>query len=150
MPRGVRELVIIGRVRRPDLLRLRPDLGLLRALPTIFRLVRAGGDDGVLRGVIRFFEAKGFAVVSPAEVAPEILVGRGSLGRIAPTPSDLADIELGRDVVHRRSLRHRPGGRRCGGRVVAIEGAEGTDAMLRRLARRRSGGQPPRAGRRCS
>ena len=146
---GVRELVIVGGVRRPDLLRLRPDLGFLRALPTILRLVRAGGDDGVLRGVIGFFEANGFEVVSPAAVAPEILAGEGSLGRIAPRPPDLADVEVGREIVSR--LGPYDIGQAvvvAGGRVVAIEGAEGTDAMLRRVARVRGAAavMNPRAG----
>jgi DUF1009 family protein len=140
---GARELVLVGRVRRPDLRRLRPDLGFFRALPTILRLVRAGGDDGVLRGVIGFFEAKGFRVVSPAEVAPEIVVGRGDLGRHGPAAADLSDIEMGLDAVRR--LGPFDIGQAvvvAGGRLEAIEGAEGTDAMLERVARQRAPGTP--------
>lgn len=140
---GARDLVIVGRVQRPDLLRLRPDFGFFRALPTILRLVRAGGDDGVLRGVIGFFEAKGFRVVSPAEIAPEIVVGRGDLGRNGPAPADLADIEMGLEAVRR--LGPFDIGQAvvvAGGRLEAIEGAEGTDAMLERIVRQRTSGGP--------
>ncbi|HEX5600035.1 MAG TPA: hypothetical protein VFX46_05340, partial [Hyphomicrobiaceae bacterium] len=47
---GCRDLVILGGVRRPDLLKLRPDLGFFRNLPLILSLM-VGGDDSVLRRV---------------------------------------------------------------------------------------------------
>src|SRR4030081_3666422 len=58
---GAQELVIAGAVTRPDLWRIRPDIGFFRSLPQIGGLL-AGGDDSVLTRVVRFFEAKGFSV----------------------------------------------------------------------------------------
>jgi DUF1009 family protein len=140
---GCKELVIVGSVRRPDLSTVRPDFGLLRNLPAILRIITAGGDDSVLTRVVHFFEDKGFAVVSPAAVAPELLVGEGPLGRLQAEPGDKADIALGFDVV--RALGAYDVGQAvvvARGRVEAIEGAEGTDAMLARVAgQRRFGGK---------
>jgi DUF1009 family protein len=139
---GVQDLVIIGAVRRPDLFALRPDLGLFRNLPAIMRIVTAGGDDGVLTRVVRFFEEQGFRVAAPGSLAPELLVGEGPLGRVVAPPGADADIALGFDLL-RRLGRFDVGQAAvvAGGIVQAIEGPEGTDRMLQRVARRRNSGQ---------
>lgn len=132
---GSTDIVIVGRVSRPNLAAVRPDLGLLMALPMIWRIVRAGGDDAVLREVIRFFEGKGFRVLGPADVASEIIVGRGPLGVGQPTADDKSDIALGLDVVERIGrLDIGQGVVVADGRIEAIEGVEGTDRMLARVA----------------
>ncbi|MEE9546377.1 MAG: UDP-2,3-diacylglucosamine diphosphatase LpxI, partial [Hyphomicrobium sp.] len=132
---GCSDLVIVGSVRRPDLAALRPDLGFIRSLPAILRIIAAGGDDSVLTRVVRFFEQKGFAVVAPATVAPGLLVGKGPLGCIAADVAQQQDVALGFSIV--RALGPYDVGQAVivsGGRVVAIEGAEGTDAMMARTA----------------
>lgn len=140
---GVTDVVIVGRVKRPDLARLRPDLGLFLALPMIWRIVRAGGDDAVLRAVISFFESKGFRVAGPADVAPELIVGPGQLGtERADGECDRSDIALGLEIVEKLGpMDIGQGVVVAGGRIEAIEGVEGTDRMLARVAdlRRRSG-----------
>ncbi|MEQ1695547.1 MAG: UDP-2,3-diacylglucosamine diphosphatase LpxI [Hyphomicrobiaceae bacterium] len=132
---GVEELVIVGGVMRPDLTKLRPDWGLFANLPQVVRLVFSGGDDGVLRVVVRFFEAKGFTVVSPADLVPSLAVRAGSLTSTAPTPGDIADILLGSSVV--KALGAYDIGQAVivsDGKLLAIEAAEGTDRMLARVA----------------
>jgi lipid-A-disaccharide synthase len=132
---GCRELVIIGGVRRPDLRALRPDASLLRHLPLLLRLMR-GGDDTVLRRVAQFFQRAGFTVRGAHEVAPELLAGAGTLAGRAPTPAEAADIAAGLHVI--AVLGTADVGQAAvisGGRAVAMEAAEGTDAMLERLAR---------------
>lgn len=132
---GVCELVIVGGVARPDLAKLRPDWGLVANLPEVVRLVFSGGDDGVLRIVVRFFEAKGFTVVSPADLVPSLTVGAGSLTAATPTPADIVDILLGSSVV--KALGSYDIGQAVivsNGELLAIEAAEGTDRMLARVA----------------
>lgn len=128
-------LVIIGSARRPDLGRIRPDLGFFLALPAVLRSIAAGGDDALLRAVIGHFERQGLSVIGPADVAPELLVGRGPMGQVAPQREDETDIRLGFELVQRLgAFDVGQGVVIADGRVVAIEGAEGTDAMLARVA----------------
>jgi DUF1009 family protein len=132
---GADELVIAGGVRRPDLWRVRPDLGLVRNLPMVVRLL-AGGDDSVLTRVLRFFEGNGLKVLGVHEVAPDLLAPTGRIGSVALDDADCADAELGFAV--RRALGRVDAGQAvvvAAGRVLAIEGAEGTDAMLQRVAK---------------
>ena len=133
---GCGELVIAGAVRRPDLLKLRPDLGLLKSLPQIVPLL-GGGDDSVLRRVVGFLEGKGFNVRGAHEVAPELVAADGMIGKVRLSACELGDARLGFAV--RRALAASDAGQAvvvAQGRVLAIEGVEGTDAMLGRLARR--------------
>ena len=66
----VTDLVIVGRVTRPEIGIMRPDWGFFRHLPRILRIVASGGDDGVLRHVVRFFEGQGIRVIGPDMAAP--------------------------------------------------------------------------------
>ncbi len=138
---GCRDVVFIGAVGRPTLRQLRPDLGTLRLVPHIFRLYK-GGDDHLLSGIGRIFEAHGFRLLGAHEVAPEILMPRGTLGTRAPSERDRADIARG------LALLHATGPFDVGQAVVvadnhvlAVEGAEGTDRMLERIAELRRGGR---------
>lgn len=134
----VTEMVIVGAVRRPDLSAIKPDLGFFLNLPAIARIVATTGDDGVLSGVVRFFESKGFKVVSPVDLLPSLLVQEGPIGSLDAAPGDLDDIARGFDVI--RALGPFDVGQAVvvsGGTIEAIEGAENTDAMLRRLALQR-------------
>ena len=131
---GCDELVIAGGVRRPDLWKLRTDAGFFASLPQILGLLR-GGDDSVLTRVVRFFEAKGFKVRGAHEVAPDLLADAGPMGAVALSPQALADAGVGLAV--RRALGPLDAGQAVvvdRGDVLAIEGAEGTDAMLARVA----------------
>jgi len=131
---GADRLVIAGGVKRPDLRRIRPDVGFFMSLPQIVSLL-AGGDDSVLTRVVRFFEAKGFTGCGVHEVAPDLLAGAGRMGGVALGREDEADAALGFAV--RQALGAVDAGQAvvvAQGAVLAIEGAEGTDAMLQRVA----------------
>lgn len=133
------EMLIIGAVKRPDLANMKPDLGFFQALPTLIRLIRAGGDDAVLRGVITFFERQGVRIVGPADIVPELLVSPGSLGLHCAGDRQKHDIAKGLSIIRR--LAPFDVGQAVvveQGEVLAIEGAEGTDRMLQRIARRRT------------
>ncbi len=131
---GVTHLAIVGRVTRPDLTRLKPDFGLVKAIFHIARIVASGGDDGVLRKVVRFFEGHGFTVIGPADIAGHLTAAEGLLSTAAPNPADEASIALGMTVL--RVLGPFDVGQSVAvreGTVLAIEGAEGTDRMLTRV-----------------
>jgi DUF1009 family protein len=128
------DLVIAGGVTRPDLWRVRPDAGFFANLPQIAALL-AGGDDAVLTRVVRFFEAKGLRVRGAHEVAPDLLAHAGQMGQVALSAQSHRDATIGFAV--RRLLGPLDAGQAvvvADGKVLAIEGAEGTDAMLQRVA----------------
>lgn len=138
---GCRDLVLIGAVVRPRLAQLRPDWLALQHLPTILRSFR-GGDDHLLTGVAGLVEGLGFRVVGAQELAPEILVGEGPLGRYEPSARDRADIGRGLDLL--AAIGPFDIGQAvvvADNRVLAVEAAEGTDRMLDRIAALRREGR---------
>ena len=144
---GCGDLVIIGGVNRPDLANVRFDLGALKTLPFLLSLGK-GGDDHVLSRIVRFFEDKGYRVHGAGDVVPEIMAGVGKLGAKAPSAEDRADIDMALDVV--RALGRFDVGQAAvvvKGHVLAVEAAEGTDAMLARCAELREAGRAGRGGR---
>ncbi|HWM82817.1 MAG TPA: UDP-2,3-diacylglucosamine diphosphatase LpxI [Pseudolabrys sp.] len=138
---GCRDVVMIGSLVRPAWSQMRFDLGMLLMLPTILHGFR-GGDDHLLSSLGRVMEKAGLRPVGAHEVAPEILVPEGVLGRIAPRAGDTADIDKAFDVLDVNS-RFDTGQAVvvADNQVLALEAAEGTDAMLDRVADLRANGR---------
>jgi UDP-2,3-diacylglucosamine hydrolase len=129
---GCRDLVLVGPVRRPSILDLRPDVEGARVLARIGRAAFAG-DDGLLAAVVRVLAEEGFSVVGAHEILTEAVGPRGVLGNVAPDAEALADIDRGVAVV--RALGVADVGQAAvvqQGIVLALEAIEGTDAMLAR------------------
>jgi DUF1009 family protein len=138
---GCRDVVFIGTALRPPLRSLRIDWTTLRLLPRIARMYR-GGDDHLLSRVAQVFAEQGFRILGAHEVAPEILMPEGPIGRVAPSPRDLADIE--RALALLRATGPFDVGQAAivaDNHVLAIEGVEGTDGLLAHLAELRAKGR---------
>lgn len=140
---GCQDLVLIGPVRRPSFLEMRPDAEGARIGARIGRAAFAG-DDGLLAAVIRVLGEEGFRIIGAQDVLRESLAPVGLLTRTAPDALAAADIRRG--VVVARALGAVDVAQGCvvqQGMVLAVEAAEGTDAMLSRcgaLARSGPGG----------
>jgi hypothetical protein len=98
------------------------------------------GDDHVLRGVVTMLEERGFPVVGAHELDPSLLAPEGRIGVHGPDDASreaaahgaallgaLSPYDIGQAAVV------------AGHRVLAVEGPEGTDRMLRRVARLQGG-----------
>lgn len=136
-----RDLVFIGTLVRPALSEIRLDWGTVRAMKHILAAFR-GGDDHLLSGVGRILERDGFRMVGVKDVAPDLLMPAGCLTRTAPDSSATADIAKGQDVL--RALGPFDIGQAVvviDGHVVGVEGIEGTDALLVRIAQLRAEGR---------
>ncbi len=129
---GCTHVVFIGGLRRPNLFRVRVDAGFFRNLPQLLPLFK-GGDDTVLRKVARFFERRGFDVLAAHEIAPELLAPKGAFSKSIPSAEDFDDIKLAFSVTHALGLFDiGQGAVVARNYVLAVEAAEGTDAMLQR------------------
>jgi hypothetical protein len=131
---GCQAICLAGNVSRPDFTALLPDLRGLAVLPAAIAAARKG-DDALLRMLIGEFEKEGFAVEGAHEVMDDLGLGPGPLGRVAPTPDQMADVERALEVA--RTIGGLDVGQAavvCRGLVLAVEAAEGTDAMLARVA----------------
>jgi hypothetical protein len=136
-----RDVLFIGAVLRPPLSQIRLDWLTLRLLPGALGHFR-GGDDRLLSGLASIIERHGFRVIGLDDIAPEIFVADGALGRHQPSDRDRADIaramavigalgpyDIGQAVVV------------ADNHVLAVEAAEGTDNLLLRIAELRRQGR---------
>jgi UDP-2,3-diacylglucosamine hydrolase len=136
-----REAIFIGTLTRPALWQIRLDWRTIRMLPRIVSAF-AGGDDKLLSGIAKLAEEGGVRIIGVKEVAPEIIVPEGVLGRYQPTARDRADIERGRAMI--AALGPFDVGQAAviaNNHVLAVEAAEGTDNMLARVADLRERGR---------
>lgn len=137
--RGVTEVCFAGAMDRPvlDPSRLDPETA---ALAPLFKEALGKGDDGALRVVKDLFERTGFAVRGAQDIAPDLVARPGVHSALRPDARMRRDARIGADQIARMSAQDV--GQACivaGGRVVAMEDAKGTDAMIDGLGVRRRG-----------
>lgn len=130
---GVQDVVFAGKVKRPSLFSVAPDV---RGAAFIARIgIKAFGDDGLLRAIAEEFEREGFVLRS----VPDVLAKGGSAPEAGPLglhrPDALADADIARGVAVLRALGPVDVGQAVvvqQGMVLAVEAIEGTDAMIAR------------------
>jgi len=143
---GCRDVVLIGSLVRPALWQLRPDFGTLRVIPTVIRMFR-GGDDHLMSIIVKGLEERGFRPIGAQEIAPEILMPIGAVGRFEPSDREQRDIARGLAVL--RAIGPFDVGQAAvvaDYRVLAVEAADGTDGMLAHVAALRRSGRIRVAG----
>jgi DUF1009 family protein len=139
----------IGRVilsggvrRRPDWRDIRPTFRTILKVPSVVRTLLSGGDDTVLQMVIKLIEAMGCEVLGAQDIVPNLLAKTGPIGRITPSDDDRRDIQKAVEAaLALGNLDIGQGAVSVGGRVVALEGVEGTDRMLERVEGLRAEGR---------
>ncbi len=128
---NVQQVILAGYLSKPSLFDMRPDA---RGLALLAKVARRH-DDALLRAVCQLLTDEGFTLVSPQTLCPELLAPKGKVGQLAPTSAQLADIQLGQEVLQTLSpldigqaviVKDKT--------VLGVEAAEGTDALIKRCA----------------
>jgi len=134
---GATDVLLAGRVERPKFSELKLDAKGVMVLPRVIAAARQG-DDALLRVMTGLFEAEGFRAVGVGEAAPGLVAQEGPLGKILPNDDHKADIVRAFAIV--RALGALDVGQAaavCEGLALAVEAAEGTDAMIARITQLR-------------
>lgn len=130
----IKEVVMIGRVRRPSLLEIKPDWLALKVLTKIG--MNMLGDDALLRAVGKAMEEEGgVRVIGVQDVFTDLLTPEGQLGKLAPDEEAKKDIMRGIEVA--KVLGRLDIGQSVAvqqGMVLGVEAIEGTDALIARCA----------------
>ncbi len=139
-----KDLVFAGGYNsRPPISKILFDWDIIKELPHIISIL-AAGDNSLISGVLQRVEKKGFRVWGAHELAPGLLVHQGANTSKKPSGKDQKSLALGLSVT--RQLGKFDVGQAAvivGRRAVALEGAEGTDAMLQRVRSLRESGRIP-------
>jgi len=139
---GATHMVLAGEVkRRPRLRGLKLNGGLFAMIPSVITAL-ARGDDGLLKMIVHYIESRGIKVVGAHEIVPELVAAEGLLTKAAPQKADWRDIEAALAAARAiGGLDIGQGAVAVGGRVVALEGIEGTDGLLDRVRELRDHGR---------
>lgn len=133
--RGIRDLVMIGAIRRPGLLDLRPDFYAARFLTKVS--FSALGDDGLLRAIRGQLEKDGFCLHGVQDFIDDIVMPEGLIGGPPPGEGALRDIRIGLEAS--KALGERDKGQSVlvlDGVVIGEEGPAGTNALIAGQGRR--------------
>ncbi|MEM7669988.1 MAG: UDP-2,3-diacylglucosamine diphosphatase LpxI [Pseudomonadota bacterium] len=132
---GVREVTFAGAMRRPTLSPQRFDLKALAIAPRVLSALRRGDDAG-LSVIAAVFEGEGLAIVPPETLLEEGRMPAGVLTRTAPSRADAADILRARQILAALGpLDVGQGAVVAQGLCLGVETVQGTDAMLRFVAK---------------
>ncbi len=136
---GCADVILAGQLLRPKLQSLKPDAMAIRIIGRIMAM----GDDGVLTALREEFAANGLTIIDIADLLPHDYADFGVM--VGGAPNAEIDTELDDDVqaaidlgaAYLAAAGAFDVGQSCvvqGQRIIAVEAAEGTDAMLERAA----------------
>lgn len=127
---GCDRVVMAGKIRRPSLAQLKPDAAAVKLLAKAV----GRGDDALLRVISDFLAEAGIQTLAPDYFLPQAMMPAGD-------QTGTLDGAARADVDHGVAVLDALGAHDVGQgivvqdlRVIAIEAAEGTDEMLRRVA----------------
>jgi len=132
-------VVLAGIVARPDfaspnIARMKLDM---RGAALLAKVVAAStkGDGALLNVLVEMFESEGLLVVGADDVVQGLIAPVGALGKHKPSKEDFDDIRKAAALIDALGpFDMGQGAVVANGLVVAVEAAEGTDAMLSRCA----------------
>ncbi len=129
----IKNLVMVGYINRPDNILTVLNLRYLFLLLKYFRVLNSG-DSKLLTSIIRVLENKGFNVIGAHQISNNLTLKKGVYSKIKPSANDNKDIllayktakiignlDIGQGVIVSKN------------RVLAVEGAEGTNLMLEKI-----------------
>lgn len=127
---GCEAVVMAGSIERPSWSVLAPDL---RGEALVQKLLKAKGDDAILKRIVAELESEGFRVLGPDDILADLLARAGVLGEKQPSEADWLDIRaaaaaalaVGREDSGQAAVAR-------AGEVLGVEGADGTDALVER------------------
>ena len=126
------KIVFAGRPNRPKFSELKIDYKGLRFLPKIMSSLKIG-DSAIFSSIINIFESQGFKVIAPQDIANDLVSKEIFLTSKRPSKQDIFDIKKGISIM--KLIGKFDIGQAIivsNGLIVAIEGIEGTDSLIKR------------------
>ena len=133
----VKKVIFAGYVKRPNLSRLKFDLKAISYIPKLISVFRKG-DGNILNFATQILKKNNIKVIDSHTYCKHLLVDK-TVTKSKPSSEDIKDFSKGRkilDVLSKFDIAQ--GILIDNGYVVAIEAAEGTDEMLKRVAKIKS------------
>jgi DUF1009 family protein len=135
--RGIETFCFAGAIGHPKLTDLRPDLWSISILAKVLK--NQNGYDSMARALIAGIEAKGFKVAGAQNLCPNLTFLPGIQTKAKPSRDDLKNIERAVKVSRALGVEDIGSSVVVDKQVLAVEAAEGTANMLKRVIEIRKG-----------
>lgn len=138
---GVTHVVLAGKVKRPSMMSLLPDVWMAKAMARVGVAILSG-DDALFRAVVQVLGEEGFEVVSPQSLIEDSTAAEAGL-LAGGEPDSMARADILRGIETLRCLAPMDVGQAVvvqQGMVLGIEAVEGTDALIVRAGELRREG----------
>ncbi len=125
-------IIFLGKIDRPNLQYFKLDGEIDKYLPILHNSYKKG-DDFLLKSILNIFKKYGYLIKSPLELSASYLLNKKDL-KVDPDLRTKMDIKKGRDILIALSkFDNAQSVVIIDGYIHAIEAAEGTDQMLKRV-----------------
>ena len=129
---NIKRVLFAGRVKKPNLTKLRLDLKGIYYMPRIIKKSKLG-DAAILKEIIKILNQERIKTISSLTYNPELTLKKGNYSKIKPNNDDNVDInkaiktlnKLGKFTFSQGTIVRDE-------KVIAIEGKGGTQIMLKR------------------
>jgi len=129
--RGITLLTFVGAIGHPNLSDLRPDMWSIGVMAKILKNQR--GYDSMATALIAGIESKGFKIVGAQDLCPDLVFKPGVQTKTKPAASDRKTIDRAVQVSHVIGAADIGASVVVDRQVLAVEAAEGTAKMLKRV-----------------
>ena len=127
-----KKVLFAGKVEKPNFSKLRLDIKGIYYIPRIIKSSKLG-DAAILKEIIKILKKEGIRTLSSLSFNPELTLKKGNYSKIKPNREDKADINKAIRTLNRLGkYTFSQGAVVRNKKVVAIEGKDGTQKMLKR------------------
>ena len=134
-----KKVLFAGKVKKPNFSKIKLDLKGLFYIPKIIKSSKLG-DAAILKEIIKILKKEKINTVSSTIFTPELSLAKGNYSKIKPNVQDKQDINQSIKALNNtRAYSYSQGAVSRNNKVIAIEGKEGTQKMLKKIKNRGSG-----------
>jgi DUF1009 family protein len=135
--RGITKLCFVGAIGHPNLSDIRPDLWSVSVLAKVLKNQK--GYDSMASALIAGIESKGFEIIAAQDLCPELVFSPGVQTRTKPSRDDQKVIDRAVQVSRVMGAEDIGMSVVVDKQILAVEAAEGTAEMLKRVIAIRKG-----------
>ena len=128
-----RKILFAGRVKKPELTKLKLDFKGVYYIPRILKKSKLG-DAAILKEIIKILKKEKIKTISSTTFTPELSLVRGIYTKLKPDKNDKRDIKNSLNALRRTGdYSYIQGAVSRDNKLIAIEGTNGTDSMLKKI-----------------
>ena len=133
------KVLFAGKVNKPNFSKLKLDIKGIFYIPRIIRSSKIG-DAAILKEIIKILKKEKINTLSSTIFTPELSLAKGNYSKIRPNIQDKKDIKKSIKILNKIGGYSYSQGAVCrNNKVIAIEGKEGTQKMLRNIKNKGNG-----------